>query len=96
MCRPCLYTAHVYRDDVTLNLGRYYIYDHILLSPKWISCYSFCCLSGKSILLLVLQTNAKNCATFIGAVLGENKYFEFHILLNVQIVLYMLIYDDIF
>jgi hypothetical protein len=26
MCRPCLYTAHVYRDDVTLNLGRYYIY----------------------------------------------------------------------
>jgi hypothetical protein len=27
MCRPCLYTAHVYRDDVTLNLGRYYIYD---------------------------------------------------------------------
>jgi hypothetical protein len=27
MCRPCLYTAHVYRDDVTLNLGRYYIYE---------------------------------------------------------------------
>jgi hypothetical protein len=26
MCRPCLYTAHVYRDDVTLDLGRYYIY----------------------------------------------------------------------
>jgi hypothetical protein len=26
MCRPCLYTAHVYRDDVTLNLGRYYFY----------------------------------------------------------------------
>jgi hypothetical protein len=27
MCRPCLYTAHVYRDDVTIDLGRYYIYD---------------------------------------------------------------------
>jgi hypothetical protein len=28
MCRPCLsYTAYVYRDDVTLDLGRYYIYD---------------------------------------------------------------------
>jgi hypothetical protein len=26
MCRPCLFTAHVYRDDVTLDLGRYYIY----------------------------------------------------------------------
>jgi hypothetical protein len=26
MCRPCLYTAHVYRDDVTFDLGRYYIY----------------------------------------------------------------------
>jgi hypothetical protein len=26
MCRPCLYTAQVYRDDVTLDLGRYYIY----------------------------------------------------------------------
>jgi hypothetical protein len=28
MCRPCLYTAHVYRDDVTFDLGRYYIYAH--------------------------------------------------------------------
>jgi hypothetical protein len=27
MCRPCLYTAHVYRDDVTFDLGRYYIYE---------------------------------------------------------------------
>jgi hypothetical protein len=26
-----LYTAHVYRDDVTLDLGRYYIYDPIQL-----------------------------------------------------------------
>jgi hypothetical protein len=26
MFRPCLYKAHVYRDDVTLDLGRYYIY----------------------------------------------------------------------
>jgi hypothetical protein len=26
MCRPCLYTAHVYRDDVTFDLGRHYIY----------------------------------------------------------------------
>jgi hypothetical protein len=26
MCRPCLYTAHVYKDDVTLYLGSYYIY----------------------------------------------------------------------
>jgi hypothetical protein len=31
MCRPCMYTAHVYRDDVTLNLGRYYIYDETRL-----------------------------------------------------------------
>jgi hypothetical protein len=27
MCRPCLYTAHVYRDDITFDLGRYYIYE---------------------------------------------------------------------
>jgi hypothetical protein len=30
MCRPCLYTAHVYRDDVTFDLGRYYIYETIM------------------------------------------------------------------
>jgi hypothetical protein len=29
MCRPCLYTAHVYKDDVTLYLGSYYIYGDI-------------------------------------------------------------------
>jgi hypothetical protein len=38
MCRPCLYTAHVYRDDVTLNLGRYYIYGPTLFMAKTGSC----------------------------------------------------------
>jgi hypothetical protein len=34
MCRTCLYTAHVYRDDVTLYLGSYYIYDYTLHTVK--------------------------------------------------------------
>jgi hypothetical protein len=53
MCRPCLYTAHVYRDDVTFDLGRYYIYgldsqetniDDTLLVDSWTA--TFCLLYG--------------------------------------------------
>jgi hypothetical protein len=48
MCRTCLYTAHVYKDDVTLNLGRYYIYVYTKkddtfsqLAPTLLSYYFF-------------------------------------------------------